>query len=115
MRKTPILLRPSSFDDRVHALYRYTRKKVRGVDVIDCGMDGKWDVTDDFETLLLKRLMDDGAENIVGILDGAAQGIDLTDDERAEVRVVRERIREMCERHNARLAFMGPDPTLVDP
>jgi hypothetical protein len=102
-RKTPILLRRSPLSNRVMALHRYTRKMIRGHEMIDTGMDGKQDVTGDFETLALMWLMDDGAEDIVGILDGVADGQLLTADEKAQVRVVRERIRAACERHNARL------------
>jgi hypothetical protein len=102
-RKTPILLRRSPLTQQVVALHRYTRKIVRGCEVLDTGMDGKQDVTTDFETLALMWLMDDGAENIVSILDGVADGQPLTVEERAEVRVLRERIREACERHNDRV------------
>lgn len=102
-RKTPILLRRSPLSNRVMALYRYRTKTVRGAELIECGDSGRQDVTSDFEALMLAYLMDDGAENIVGILDGAADGEALTDEERAEVRVLRERVREACERHNAQM------------
>ncbi len=101
-RKTPILLRRGPVSGRVMALHRYTRKTVRGNEVLDTGINGKQDVHDDFETLALSWLMDDGAEDIVAILDGAADGEPLTDEQRAQIRVVRERIREACESHNAR-------------
>lgn len=99
-RKTPILLRRAPLSGDVMALYRYRRKEVLGRDVIDAS--GKQPVTGDFEALMLQYLMDDGAENIVAILDGAAGGDQLNDAERAEVRVLRERIKA-CERHNERI------------
>ena len=105
-RKTPILLRRAPMSGRVMALHRYTSKTVRGREVLAAAFDGKQDVQDDFETLALQWLMDGGAENIVEILDGAALGYELTEDERAQIRVVRERLREACERHNERTALV---------
>jgi hypothetical protein len=99
-RKTPILLRRAPVSGRVMALYRYSTKGK----MIVCGDSGRQDVTADFEELMLSYLMDDGAADIVGILDGVADGQLLTLEERAQVRVVRERIREACERHNERNA-----------
>lgn len=103
-RKTPILLRRSPLSGEVRALYRYSRKTLpSGREVIDCGSDGRWDVSHDYDALMLTELVDNGAEDIVGILDGVADGEPLTDDERAQVRVLRERLKTAIERHNTRL------------
>jgi hypothetical protein len=105
-RKTPILLRRGPVSGQVMALYRYTRKTVRGREVLDAGMNGKQSVHEDFETLALEWLMNDGAEDIVAILDGASQERwtpDFTDAERAQVRVLHDRIKAACERHNERV------------
>lgn len=102
-RKTPILLRRGPLSGNVMALHRYTRKTVRGRDVIDAGLNGKQDVSHDFDALMLEELIDDGAEHIVAILDGVADGEPITDEQRAEVRVLRERLKVVIERHNERL------------
>jgi hypothetical protein len=102
-RKTPILLRRAPLTGEVMALYRYTRKTVRGRDVIDAGFDGKQSVTGDFDALVLTELLDPDSPDMVGILDGVADGQSLNDEERTQVRAFRERLKTMVERHNARL------------
>lgn len=103
-RKTPILLRPAAMSGGVHALYRYRHKRLaNGRDVIEASYNGKQDVTADFDVLVLKTLLDPDSPNIVGILDGVADGETLTDAERAEVRAFRERLKALIVRHNARL------------
>jgi hypothetical protein len=103
-RKTPILLRPSPLTGSVMALHRYTRKKIHGRDVLDSGVDGKQDVTADFDAIVLESLLDPDSPDIVGILDGVADGETLTDAERAQVRGFRERLKKIVERHNERVA-----------
>lgn len=100
-RKTPILLRRAPLTGEIMALYRYARKTVRGMDVIDAGFDGKQSVSSDFYVLACQELLDPDAPDIVGILDGVADGETLTDGERAQVRAFRERLKVMVERHNA--------------
>lgn len=99
-RKTPVLLRRGPLTGDVMALLRYTRKTVRGRDVIDAS--SKQDVTADFDALLLEGLLDPDAKDIVGILDGVADGQLLTADEKAQVRAFRERLIGFIERHNTR-------------
>lgn len=100
-RKTPILLRRGPLSGRVEALtsYRY----LNGGRTLKVLGDGKHDVTSDFDALMLEELFADDAPDIVSILDGAADGEVLTDEERAQVRAFRERLRAACERHNARI------------
>lgn len=97
-RKTPILLRKAPLSGGVMALHRYTRKTVRGCDLIEAS--GKQDVTADFDALVLEGLLDPDAPDIVGILDGVADGESLTDDERGQVRAFRERLKAQILRHN---------------
>lgn len=104
-RKTPILLRRGPVSGRVQAVHRYSF--TNDGQTLKATMDGKQDVHDDFESLALSWLMDNGAEDIVAILDGAADGEALNDEERGQVRIVRERIRKACERHNARLLALS--------
>jgi hypothetical protein len=99
-RKTPILLRRGPFTGEVYAIYRY-RRAARGRDVIEA--QAKQAVTADYDALVIMELVDDGAEDIVGILDGVADGKMLTEDERVQVRIFRERLRALVERHNARI------------
>jgi hypothetical protein len=103
-RKTPILLRRTMLSNEVMALYRYRRKRLpSGLDVIDCGHSGRQSVQADYDVLVLTELVDEGADDIVSILDGVADGESLTDEERAQVRTFRERLRSLVERHNARI------------
>jgi hypothetical protein len=99
-RKMPILLRRGPVSGRVNALTNY-RWINHGKSIRVVG-SGKHDVSADYDALVLMELVDDGAEDIVGILDGAADGEALTDVERAQVRVFRERLKALVERHNAR-------------
>lgn len=101
-RKTPILLRKGPMSGRIEAIYRYSRKIVRGRDVIVA--HGKQDVTADFDVLLLQELIPDAESSIVAELDGAARGIALNEEERAVVRDFRERLVVVIDRHNARSA-----------
>lgn len=105
-RKTPILLRRGGLTGDVYAIYRYTRKTVRGRDVIDA--HAKQPVTADFDALVCMELLDDGAEDIIGILDGVADGKLLNEGERGQVREFRERLRVLVERHNARVEPVPP-------
>lgn len=100
-RKTPILLRRGPLSGRVEVLtsYRY----INGGRTLKVFGDGKHDVTGDFDALMLEELLADDAPDIVGILDGVADGESLTDEECVQVRKFRERLREACERHNARM------------
>lgn len=99
-RKIPILLRESPMTKRVYAAYRYTFKQIGGGrEVLAIASNGKQDVTADFDALVLEHLMGDGPK-IVEQLDGAAKGFELSADEREEVRVFRDRLIEIVERHN---------------
>jgi hypothetical protein len=82
------------------ALTRYTRKTVRGREVIDSGLDGKQDVTADFDALICELLLNP-APKVIEQLDGAAKGFDLTEEERAEIAAFREVLVKIVERHNA--------------
>jgi MoxR-like ATPase len=99
-RKTPILLRPSPLTGEVMALYRYSRKMIRGREVLDSGLDGKQPVTADFDAIVLELLMDD-APDITAALDGAARGLELNDAERLEISNLRASLVKIIERHNA--------------
>lgn len=99
-RKTPILLRRAPVSGGIVALHRYTRKTIRGRDVLDAGFDGKQDVTADFDALVCELLLNP-APKIIEQLDGAARGMELTDGEREEVRAFREALCVIVERHNA--------------
>lgn len=101
-RKTPILLRRGPMSGAVVAVHRYTRTSVNGRDIVKAALDGKQDVTADFDALCLDELFGEDAPDIVGVLDGAADGETLAEDERRQVRAFRERLRAMAERHNAR-------------
>lgn len=70
-----------------------------GFQTLVVSTNGKHDVTADFDAIVMQTLLDP-APNIVGILDGVADGEPLTADERAEVRAFRESLRAMVERHN---------------
>lgn len=105
-RKTPILLRRGPLSGRVVALTRYTRgTTASGHEMLKAATNGKHDVSGDFDALLLEELFgpDDDCPDIIGILDGAADGATLPDDERAQVRAFRERFRAIVERHNERI------------
>lgn len=108
-RTTPILLRRGGLSGNVMALHRYTHKTVRGRQVIDAGMNGKQDVTADFDNLMLEELMDPDALDIVGILDGVVHLYALTAEEIHQVKMFRERLRAACERVNARNAIARPE------
>lgn len=104
-RKTPVLLRRGPLTGDVVALLRYTHKTVRGREVIEA--ISKQDVTADFTVLMLDELMEADerwrdSPDIVGILDGVADGEELTAAERAQVRAFRERLAAACTRHNER-------------
>ena len=108
-RKTPILLRKAPVSGGVMALTRYTRKTVRGREVLDSGTNGKQDVTADFDALVLdaptqrglaQELLDPDAGGITAALDGAAKGLDLNAAERKELRAFRKRLVAIIERHN---------------
>lgn len=100
-RKTPILLRRGPVSGAINALTRYTYKTVRGREVLEA--HEKYDVSSDFDTLMLEELMPDKDDSIIAELDGAAKGEDLTEDERKVIADFRERLIIVIERHNARL------------
>lgn len=99
-RKTPVLLREGPLSKRIHALTRYTRKQAHGREVIQAALDGKHDVTADFDALVCELLLKQ-APNIAAILDGAAKGFDLTPDECKEIARFRYALVEIIERHNS--------------
>lgn len=107
-RKTPVLLRRAPLSGRINALTNYTRSgdgpiKVRG--------DGRHDVTASFYALLLEELLEGKGHaehdmpclDIVPILDAVADGDPITEAHRLQVRSLRERLRAICEDHNARI------------
>ena len=102
-RKTPILLRRAPLSGGITALHRYTRYQFRnGEEILKAAIDGKQDVTADFDAILCELLLGP-APKIIEQLDGAARGIVLTGGEREEVRLFREALIAIVERHNARL------------
>lgn len=110
-RKTPVLLRRAPLSGRINVLTNYSRKEVKGLDVIEVRGDGKHDVSAAFHALMLEELMDgtrhrgghcDPVPDIIAILDGAADGEELSDEERGQLREFRERFREIVEAHNER-------------
>jgi hypothetical protein len=112
-RKTPVLLRPAPLSGGVMALTRYSWRN--GGQMLVAATGGKHDVTADFDAIVMRTLLDPDSPNIVGILDGVADGAVLAADERAEVRAFRERLRAMVERHNEsldRAAKMTPTQEL---
>lgn len=109
-RKNPVLLRRAPLSGRINALTNYRRSGDGPIEVVG---DGKHDVTAAFYALMLEELLDgkghaehDASQptpGIIAILDGAADGEQLTDEERAQLRSFRERFRAIVEDHNARV------------
>lgn len=102
-RKTPIRLSRSLLTGSVMVLTRYSVQHRGGRPIYKSTENGKHDVSADFDALMLEELFAEDASDIVLILDGVALGETLTDEERAQVRAFRERLRVACERHNARI------------
>lgn len=109
-RKTPILLRRGPVSGRVMALTNYRIDEKLGVARVIA--DGKHEVTGDFYELMLRELIDgadhcgdhrEGTPDIVAILDGAADGEELSDEHRAQLREFRERLRDIVVAHNERI------------
>ena len=100
-RKTPIRLFPGSLSDRVFVWTRYT---VNDEGLFKAASDGKHDVTADFDALFLATVLDPDSHDLTGALDGVARGMELNDEERAQVAAFRERLVAVIERHNAHLA-----------
>ncbi|HEY0278630.1 MAG TPA: hypothetical protein VGC32_10215 [Solirubrobacterales bacterium] len=111
-RKNPVLLRRAPLSGRINVLTNYSRGEINGHDTITVRGDGKHDVTTAFYALMLEELMDGKGHaeheasqptpDIVAILDGAADGEQLTGVERAQLRSFRERLARIVEDHNAR-------------
>jgi hypothetical protein len=101
-RKTPVLLRRAPLSGDINAITRYTRKPMRsgGPDMICAAIDGKHDVTADFDAIVLEHLLDPDAQGIIEQLDGAARGMKLTKADRAEIAAFRERLITIIHRHN---------------
>lgn len=104
-RKTPVLLRRGPLSGRINALTRYTEKggTIRVAD------GGKHDVSGDFAVLACQTLIDEGygyddAPDIAAILDGVADGHELKDGERKQVRAFRERLVVLMEDANEHTA-----------
>lgn len=100
MSRKPIKLRWSSLSGSVFALRQYSEA---GGALKVTGPNGKDDVTADFDALVLEILVPDPASDIFAILDGAADGEDLSFEQRLELREFRERLVEIAARHNSRL------------
>jgi hypothetical protein len=107
-----VLLRRAPISSRINVLTNYRRKVVGESDMITVVGDGKHDVTAAFYALMLEELFDGKGHaeheaslpspDIVSILDGAADGDDLSDEQRAQIRSFRERLCAIAEDHNAR-------------
>lgn len=104
-RKTPILIQRGPLSGAVYAITKYTRKQVNGREVIRA--QTKHEVTAYYEALVLDDLIASDAEDIVSLLDGAANGEVLNIEERGQVRRFHDRLRAMVERHNARIGAKG--------
>lgn len=112
-RKNPVLLRRAPLSGRVNVLTNYRRGGEGERDTITVVGDGKHDVTAAFYAIALEELLDgkghaehiasQPSPDIVSILDGAADGEDLTGEQRAQVRSFRERLALVVSDHNARL------------
>lgn len=99
-RKTPILLREGPISGAIHALYRYKWKTLdNGHRVIESGLNGKWDVTADFDALVCELLLEP-APDIISILDGVARDLPLDDGERMRAEAFRSALVRLVERHN---------------
>lgn len=108
-RKNPVLLRRGPLSGRINALTNYRRSGDGPIKVVG---DGKHDVTAAFYALMLEELLDgkghaeheasQPSPDIVAILDGAADGDELSDEHRTQIRSFRERLRAIVEDHNAR-------------
>lgn len=98
-RKTPILLRRGPISGNIHALLRYKLT----ADVLVAYE--KQDVSFDFYHLALEEMFgaDDECPDIIGILDGVADGEVLNDREKAQVRRFHDHFRAMVVKHNERL------------
>lgn len=94
-RKTPVLLRRAPFSGDINALTNYRRVR----DAIRVTTGGKHDVTADFDAIVCELLLDD-APDICAILDGAAQGFELVEDEREQARKFHKALVTIVERHN---------------
>lgn len=106
-RKTPILLRRGPMSGRIEALTRYTHKKVHGRDVIEA--HDKYDVSADFDALVLEELIPEPESSIIAELDGAARGMELTHHERLAISDFRERLIGIIKRHNDRIQKENDD------
>lgn len=100
-RKTPVLLREGPLTGTIQALTRYTRKTVRGREVIQAATEGKHDVTADFDALVLETLLGDDCPDMAATLDGAARAMSLDASELEELGRLRERLVALIERHNS--------------
>jgi hypothetical protein len=110
-RKRPVLLRRAPLSGRINALTNYRWSE--GKSTLKVLGDGKHDVTAAFYALMLEELMDgkghaehDASQpcpNIIAILDGVADGDPITDEQRGEVRALRERLKAIADDHNARI------------
>ena len=112
-RKTPVLLRRAPLSGRINVLTNYVRGEAPGGQtMIEVRGDGKHDVTAAFYAILLEELLDgeghegvagEAASSLIAILDGAADGEQLSKRDRNELRAFRERMVEIVDDHNARL------------
>lgn len=110
-RKTPVLLRRAPISGGVNALTNYRWSKDKSF--LKAIGDGKHDVTAGFYALMLQELLDGEGHaervasqptpDIIAILDGVADGDELTEAQRGQVRAFRERLRAIVEDHNQRI------------
>jgi hypothetical protein len=102
MAKHPVLLREGPMSGEVHAIRRYTRKQVRGQEVINA-ID-KDVVTSDFEHVMLARLFGDdtGMQPLLGKAMDAAYGAGgITKEENNRIVEFLARLEDAINRTNA--------------
>lgn len=110
-RKNPVILRRAPLSGRINALTNY--RWVNDGKMLSVVGNGKHDVTAAFYAIALEELLDgkghaehealQSCPDIVAILDGAADGDELTDEQRGQIRAFRERLRSIVEDHNRRI------------
>lgn len=112
MAKNPILLRQGPLSGEVHAIRRYTRKQVRGREVINA-ID-KDVVTLDFNAVMLQRLFgdDNDLQPLLGkAMEGAYEAGAITKDERNRIVPLLTRLEEAIEQVNAEIGHQAKVPT----
>jgi hypothetical protein len=89
--KNPVLLRQGPISGEVHAIRRYTRKRINGREVINA--IEKEVVTLDFNAVMLQRLMGDDT-GLLPLLGEAVESSELSDADKARLDLLGERLLE---------------------